>query len=269
MKKDPESALLYREWKTPPAKAILLLIHGLGAHSGRWDALGRFFSEHSVSSYALELKGFGETKDYKGHIDSFNTYLADVKRLAEIAKRENESANVFLLGESLGALIAILTAKENPPLFNGLICISPAFVSKLNFSVLDYARILTYLLCNPKKHFNIPFNSAMCTRDKAYCEAMDKDVREHRLATPKFFLNTLKAQTKTASSKNWPDIPVLFLIAGEDRLIDTKVSRKVFESLKIKDKNLIEYPEMYHSISIDIEKEKAFRDILTWLEKRI
>ena len=269
MNKDPESGLLYRRWNATQAKAVLILAHGLGAHSGRWSALGKFFAERGVSSYALELKGFGETPDLKGHIDSFDTYLADLKRLAEIAISENDALKVFLCGESLGALIVILAVKRNPHLFEGLICISPAFLSKMKLSFRIYAGILTGLLFNPRKQFEVSFNSGMCTRDEAQMDVMDRDEREHRFATPKLFLNTLKAQAESASLRNWPEMPVLFLTAGDDKLVDTKSSVKVFNGIKIKDKEMIEYPEMYHSISIDLGKEKAFKDILAWLEKRI
>lgn len=269
MKKDPVSDLLYREWKAREVRAVLVLVHGLGAHSGRWNAFGEFFAKRGISSYALELKGFGETEHHKGYIDSFDTYLADIKRLTEIAKSENKDAKIFLLGESLGALIAIITAKENPSLFSGLACISPAFSSKLRLSIFDYARILAALIYNPKKHFVLPFNSAMCTRDENYRLSMDADKREHRLATPRFFILSLKAQLKSSSPKDWPKLPTLFLVAGKDKMVSTKAIKKVFGNLKVGDKVIIDYPEMYHSISVDLGKEKAFEDIFIWLEKRI
>nr|MBC8428746.1 alpha/beta hydrolase [FCB group bacterium] len=54
-----------------------------------------------------------------------------------------------------------------------------------------------------------------------------------------------------------------------DTLVDPKASKSVFKGLKHKDKKLIEYPEMYHALSIDIGRETVFNDILKWIVERI
>ena len=83
-------------------------MHGLGGYSERWKALAEFFYKRNISSYALELKGFGETSDLKGHIDSFDIYLNDIKSLQRIVAKENPEKKIFLLGESLGGLLSFL-----------------------------------------------------------------------------------------------------------------------------------------------------------------
>jgi alpha-beta hydrolase superfamily lysophospholipase len=65
------------------------------------------------------------------------------------------------------------------------------------------------------------------------------------------------------------DSPALFLIAGHDLLVYPEASVKVFGRLKCKDKTLIDYPGMYHALSIELGKEKVFQDIWSWIDKRI
>ena len=48
----------YRQWTVPEPKALLLLVHGLGANSGRWQAMAEFFMKHGVSSFAVECPDF-------------------------------------------------------------------------------------------------------------------------------------------------------------------------------------------------------------------
>jgi alpha-beta hydrolase superfamily lysophospholipase len=50
-----EYNLLYKRWGPDNAKAVFLLVYGLGAHSGRWEDLANFFSERGYVSYAIEL----------------------------------------------------------------------------------------------------------------------------------------------------------------------------------------------------------------------
>ncbi len=266
---DKENGIIYRKWDTSQPKAALLLIHGLGGQSSRWNFLADFLQQNDISSYALELKGFGETKDLAGHIDSFDTYLADVRYLYKIIRSENPESQIFLLGESMGAFISFLTAAAEPNLFNGLICISPAFKSKLKFSFLNYINIHLSLIYNPKKQFRIPFDSQMFTRDSAYQESIESDSRERRLVTSKLLFNILIAQKQCVIFKDKLKIPVLFLLAGKDLLVDSKTSEKFFNNLPIPDKDIIIYPDMYHALSIDLGKEQVFDDIFAWIKQRI
>ena len=69
--------------------------------------------------------------------------------------------------------------------------------------------------------------------------------------------------------KKYLDLPVLFLIPGKDKIINSKTSAKVFQKLSAKDKQWVEYPDMHHALSIDLNKEKVFTDIHSWIKKRI
>lgn len=266
---DKESGISYRKWGTSQPRIILLLIHGLGGQSSRWNFLADFFLQNNISSYALELKGFGETKDLAGHIDSFDTYIADICHLYKIIHSGNRESQIFLVGESMGALISFLTAVREPDLFSGLICISPAFKNKIKFSFLDYINIYLSLIHNPKKHFFIHFDSQMITRDTDYQQIIDTDPREHRLATSKLLINILIAQMQCLIFMDKLKIPVLFLLAGKDLLVDTKKSADFFRKLPIQDKVIIIYPHMFHALTIDLGREQVFDDIFSWIKKRM
>ena len=263
---DKKNDIFYRRWPAQEARAVLLLIHGLGAHSGRWEFLGDFFQKNNISSYALELKGFGQTQGTRGHIDSLGIYFRDIRFLYDIIKRENPEKKIFLLGESMGALFCFLFAALEPRLFSGLICISPAFSSKLRFSFWVYLNIGLALAFNPKRHFPVPITPEMCTRDIEYQKVIASDQLDKHTASARLYWNIFKAQNKAKSEAGKINIPVLFLSAGEDTVVDPAATRKIFNSLKTKDKKLINYPAMRHALSIESGREKVFGDILDWME---
>jgi len=268
MKIDKNTGVFYRQWDSGSSKAVLLLIHGLGGHSERWQSLSDFFLQQNISSYAIELKGFGETEGMRGHIDSFNTYMEDVRAILRIISEEHAGKKVFLIGESMGGLIAFLLARKEPDLFNGLICLSPAFKSKLRFKFLDYIGIILSAIFNPQRQFNMPFDPSMCTRDIEYQKKMEQDIREHCLATAGLLMNIAVAQLIAGFSANRIAMPVLFLLAGHDEIVNNKTTRNVFNRLRSDDKRLIEYTEMAHGISVELDKENVFKDILTWTQER-
>ena len=266
---DGKTAVTYRQWNAPLPEAVLLLVHGLGAHSQRWNFLADFFLQNNISSYAIELRGFGETEGLKGDLENFNIYYNDIRSLCGIIRRENPDKKIFLSGESMGGLIAFLAAAGEPDLFSGIILLSPVFKSRLRMPSLSYCKIFFSLFYAPKKQFYVPFDSRMCTRDTAYQKIMDSDSREHRLTTARFLLNIALSQIRARYLKNRVRAPILFLLSGKDELADTRASQLFFQSLKTEDKEVFLYPEMRHALSIELDREKVFEDILKWMEKRL
>jgi len=269
IEKDEKTGILFRKWTAPAAQGALLLVHGLGAQSRRWECMADFFLEKNISSYAIDLKGFGETEGPRGHIGSFRTYFEDIKRLRDIISKQNPGKKVFILGESMGALISFIMAIRDPGLFDGLVCISPAFASRLKFTALEYVKILSALLYDPAKQFDMPFTPEMCTTDCDYQEMMDTDPREHRTGTSKLLFNIAMAQIRSMIFRGEITTSVLFLLAGNDVLVSPEASKSIFERLRTPDKTIIEYPEMCHALSIETGKERIFEDILKWVRKRI
>lgn len=176
---------------------------------------------------------------------------------------------VFIVGESMGGLIAFMTAIKKPDLFSGLICISPGFASLLRFSILDYVKMASARFYRPTKQFVMPFDSKMCTQDPHCQKVIDTDPLEHRFATPKLLQSILIGQTYSKLLKHKIRMRTLFLLAGKDNFVSAGVSRKIFEGLKTKNKELIEYAEMRHALTVGLGREKVFRDALRWMEKGI
>lgn len=265
---DKKTGMMYRKQAAAAPESIFLLVHGLGTQSESWNYLSDLFRSYNISSYAIELRGFGETPDERGHIDSFHTYFNDLRRLREVIALENKGKKIFLIGQSLGGLISFRMALREPDLFNGLICMAPAFVSRLKFDLLDYAGMAISLLYDPRKRFNMPFDSGMCTRDVDCRKVMDSDPREIRFATSRLLLNIFIAQVRSRSAGGGISIPLLFLLSGKDMLVDTEASRRLFRTLKTEDKTVIVYPEMRHALNIALGREKVFEDVLKWVRKR-
>jgi len=261
-----DKGIRYRRWKTDGVKAALLLVHGMGAHSARWEFLAEFFAGKGYPSYAIELRGFGRTPDRpRGHIDSFDAYYQDILALRDLIRIENPGRKVFILGESIGGLIAFMVANS----FAGQLLISPAFANGMKYPLASYLTLAAFMLIRPKKTIEIPFTSAMCTRDPAYRKVMDHNPDELRVASLRMLRNILFAQVEAKRAAKDIKVPALFLISGKDLLVDERAGRKVFDGLPLEDKTKIEYPDMLHALSIDLGREKVFADMLNWLEERI
>jgi alpha-beta hydrolase superfamily lysophospholipase len=247
----------------------MLMVHGLGGHSNNWEFVANFLVRHGVACYSIELKGFGATEGVRGHIDSMDTYIKDVRRLCNIVKRDNRRVPVFIAGESMGGLIGFLTVIKKPDLFRGLVCISPGFKSRLKFSLMEYFRMITARFYNAKKQFRMPFTNQMCSRDPECLKIMDNDKLEHRWATPKMLQSILLGQLSSRLFKHKVRTDTLFLLAGADTFVCSEASRQIFRGIRFEHKHIIEYPEMRHSLTMELGREKVFADLLAWINKRI
>ena len=269
MKRCEKRNILYRQWGSSSPRAALILIHGLGGHSNNWEFMANYLIKHDISSYAIELKGFGNTEGTKGHIDSLNTYIKDVRRLCNIIKKEHRGRPVFAAGESMGGLIAFLAAIKKPGLFRGLVCMSPGFASRLKFSFMDYVKMISARFYNSKKQFIMPVTTEMCTRDPESIKIIDSDSLEHKFATPKLLQSILLGQISSKLLKHKVRTDTLFLLPGKDTFVNSDVSKKIFKGIKFEHKEIVEYPEMRHSLNMELGREDVFTDLLKWMEKRI
>lgn len=249
----------YGKWRVPDPKCVFLLVHGLGAHSGRWDFLAEFFLKEKVSSYAIDLP----------NLNSVSTFYDQILRIRKIAVKENPQKKIFLVGESLGGLVSFLLAAGQPELFDGVVCISPAFATKKPIGLLEGLKMLSPLLYDPGRKVDLPFDSSMCTRDVEYRRKMESDPLEYRSISASLVFGILVAQARARSLSKKMSSSVLFLLAGEDMVVDTDASKKIFDALPSKDKALVEFHDMYHSLSIDRGKEAVFEEILKWIGSRI
>ena len=76
-------------------------------------------------------------------------YIEDILRLHAIIIEENPGVKVFLVGQSLGGLIALLSALSYPDLFGAAVLIAPSIFHRLKFSFIDYIDMVLFskILC--------------------------------------------------------------------------------------------------------------------------
>jgi len=263
-----DGIVFYREWACDEPKAVMILVHGLGGHSGRFHELGPLLSKAGYYVYAIELKGHGESPSIKGHINNFKIYTADMRSLVEFARIKHTGKKIFILGESMGGLISLDFTIHHQDLLDGLILISPALKDKMAIPLNVRAEIFREAIFDPMGFFPAGFSASLFTRDPAVIKKIDSDPIEVRNFTARFFLSILKTMLFVSMMPRKITLPVLMLLAGQDKMISSESAEKYFKKIPSKDKEIKQYPEMYHALYIDKGREKVFADIVDWINKR-
>ena len=82
--------LFLRSWKTE-SQDVLLLMHGLGAHSGWFIDMGNELATRGLSVYVVDHRGFGRSEGLPGHIERFDQYVTDLVAVLEEIRRRHSS----------------------------------------------------------------------------------------------------------------------------------------------------------------------------------
>jgi alpha-beta hydrolase superfamily lysophospholipase len=117
----PGGLVLYgRSW-TPAAspRAAILVVHGLGEHSGRYASTAAVLAGAGFAVHALDYRGHGRSEGRRVHVDDVDDYVADVQAGLTEARRRSPGVSVFLLGHSQGGLIALKLALDHRPRSTG------------------------------------------------------------------------------------------------------------------------------------------------------
>lgn len=99
--------LFTRRW-TPDggAQAVVVLVHGMHEHSGRYAYLASKLMEAGLEVSAFDLRGHGQSDGERGFVESLDELVADLHAFLALVRLESADRPVFLMGHSMGGLIA-------------------------------------------------------------------------------------------------------------------------------------------------------------------
>jgi len=143
--------LVWQSWTPESPRGVIVIIHGLAEHSGRYQETAKFLSENGWAVYACDLRAHGLSPDPpkadRVHVNRFEDYFRDVDALTGLAREKYPELPMYLLGHSMGGLISIRYSLEKPAGLAGVIISSPAlgthpefkppFLLKLMVSILS------------------------------------------------------------------------------------------------------------------------------------
>lgn len=118
-------ALYFEATKAESSKASLVFLHGTGEHIGRYAEMFQTFTEQGYNCFGFDQRGFGRSEGEPGHIDAFSDYVEDLaKFIADIVRPAEPIKPVFLLGHSMGSIVALAYALKYATKIQGLLIFS-------------------------------------------------------------------------------------------------------------------------------------------------
>lgn len=262
--------LHYRAWETPRPRAALMVVHGLAEHAGRYETFARTMCAYGFSTYALDLRGHGSSEGRRGHVRSFDVFLQDVERFRrEVQGLIDPGCPLFLLGHSMGGLIAVRYLEEYDVPVRGGIIVSPWLATAV--AVPRWKALLAGLLTRLLPALPIPagIRAEDLSHDAEVVRAYRDDPLVHDTITPRLFSEASQAMGLALQRSDRISVPVLMLLAGSDRLVNTRLSTAFARSLPKSRLTLRVFPEAYHEVLNEANRGAACAEIRAWVSARL
>jgi len=273
-----------RRWLVPEGtdvKGIVLLVHGFGEHSGRYDLVGKTLAARGFAVHTLDHQGHGRSEGDRAYCERFSHMVDDVITLGKRAVAEHSATlthkptpPVFLFGHSMGGLISTLAAaradKEIPGGLRGCVLSSPALMPDPKVAspmLLTVGRVLSTFL--PKAPLD-PLPGQFVSRDPVVVEQYKNDPLNYggglRARVGIEMVDRMHDVQTTAAEYKWP---MLLLQAGEDRLVFPPGATK-FAAAKGGDDNTFEMlPGLFHEILNEPEGNEVLDKCIDWMLERV
>lgn len=260
-------------WQPENTKAVILAIHGGMAHAGDYVTPALYFRPHGVATVSFDMHGHDGKK--RVDIPGFETFLADVALLLQWAKDQYPALPIFIMGHSMGGLIATHLALgrfAQDTDIKGFILSSPYYVNavKVPKIMLALSGVLAALFPTAK----VPMEAVtdLLTHDKditARHYADEKDNIRASEASFRFATSLLGAQAQLAGNLSGVKHPVFAVVAGDDKLANAQASQTMLATINPALLEFHYYPKNFHENFNEVNRETIFGNILTWMRKQV
>ena len=264
-------ALFARSWPPPtPSHAAILIVHGLGEHSGRYDWTAAGLNDAGFTVHALDYRGHGRSEGGRVHVDDIDDYVADVRAALDEVRRRRPRGPVFLLGHSQGGLIALKLALDDPAAMTGLVVTSPFLAvhptSRPSAFVRAMAKVMRPLA--PRLPMPTRIDVRMLSRDTRVGEAYAPDPLVSHAASAGWLHAIQRAQRDVRARASQLRVPTLLMAGGADRLVDPEAARAFARDAPREVLELVWWDGFYHEILNDLGREDVLAKIVNWLNRQ-
>lgn len=241
--------------------AAMLIVHGLGEHSGRYEHSAVRFAAAGIEVTAFDLRGHGETDGDRAYVESWQFFLDDVEDL--LGEQQAKGSPMVLLGHSMGALIALSYAVSERPQPDALVLSASALAGGK-----AWQRALAGPLARLAPRLALPtaIKGEQLSRDPKVGEAYFADPMVQTKATTKLGAEVFTAMERTAARLSRLRIPALAIHGGVDTLVPPQASLPLAELSGV-ERRL--YPRLRHEAFNEPEGPEVIDEVTDWLRRTL
>lgn len=257
----------YKFFHANQDNAIIVLIHGLGEHIGRYETWAEKFSQYNYAVCGIDLPGHGQTKGRRGHISSIHKVYDILDDFIFKVKEIHPQKPIILYGHSMGGNIAGNYVLERNPDIKALILSSPWLKLAIQPPVFKFWLAKWMYKIFPSFPDSTRLDPNFISRIPEEIQKYKNDKLVHGSITPGLFVPIYLNGLSLLKKANKFKIPTLIFHGTGDKLTSAKASKEFAEQNELID--FKSYEGGYHELHYDLCREELFEDILDWLSIHI
>lgn len=251
------------------AKAVIVIIHGAMEHHRRYGWLTQQWREAGFHVVMGDLPGHGlTTRSRRGHIDSFEEYLDEAKKWIDAAFQFQ--LPVFILGHSMGGLIAVRLLQKERMQVAGVVLSSPCLgLFKKPSALLRGATVVLDKIF-PALRVSSGLTLDVLTRNEDVRELDRKDTLYVKKVSVRWYRqldHSMRAALGQASRTQ--DIPLLVVQGGDDQVVNKTDVQTWFNTVPLSEKRYKEWPKCYHEVFNEPERQEIFRYVQDFVDSQL
>ena len=248
--------------KAENQKAVVVIVHGLCEHQGRYDYVTEYLVSKNVTVYRFDHRGHGRSNGERIYYDNYETMISDVNIFADLALSENPSIPVYMLGHSMGGYAAACYGTKYPEKLKGFV-LTGAWTR-------DYKGIAGNLPegLEPMTYTDNELGDGVCSDPEVVSAYINDPFVEKKISMGLLYACHDGHEWLKEFADRFID-PVMILHGANDGLVSEKDSRAFFSEIGSEDKSLSIYSKLYHEILNEPCKDKILGHITEWLDERI
>lgn len=257
--------LYYEHWVPENPQGLLVLVHGLTDHAGRYGPLVRYFYQKNIAVALFDQRGHGHSEGVRGHCEHFYDYLQDLSTFIQMSRDVVPNVPIYLLGHSFGGQIVVNFIVRFTKGIRGVILSSPSL--SLNLEIPKWKMYLAEVgeKWIPKLKIGHEIDPKWLSHDEEVVKRYTEDpliFNKITLRLGREIMRNLEILQPMASRIY---IPSLFMHGADDKICSPEATRKFFMRVPIAQKQLKIYPDMAHEIFNEVDNERVFNDMSTWM----
>lgn len=260
--------LLTREWDPPaaagPRWAELLLVHGLGEHSGRYEHVGERLAETGIAVHAYDQRGFGASGGRRAFVEVFGQFYDDLEERLGAVRSLADGRPVVLYGHSLGGLVAYGYAVSDRAQPDLLVLSAPALDSAYSGWLRALARVLSRIA--PTLEIANGFDGSKLSRDPAVGERYAADPLNHHRSTTRLGGEGFAESARLRGTGGRLRVPTLVLHGDADRIVPPRATEALTANALVTRRLL---PGLRHEVHNEPEGPAVLDEIVAWIREHM
>ena len=265
-----DANIYFQSWQPESEpRAVLLIVHGLAEHSGRYINIVNHFVPLGYAVYGMDHLGHGKSDGTRVYVKRFEDYTNMLKIYFDRIRRWQPGKPIFLVGHSMGGLISAVFLLDHQAELTGAVLSGAAVKVSDNITpaILVVGKILSALM---PRFGLIGLDAKGVCRDPAVVQAYVSDPLVFKgKTTARLAAEMRKAMQYVSAAATKITLPIMIVQGSADKCVDPAGAQMLYDLVSSADKEIRIYDGFYHEVFNEPDHDKVVRDVEIWLRSHL